>query len=601
MANSPFKVIKTHLWSEVKNYTWGNLTIGQNFKTVSSSVQGTQYAKRKSIKILFPSFVIGVSAIGKCVARLFALNTKLISLVFKKSERGLKSQSSATSTMQKGGNKIITTSVASILSSAKRNINRLTSSLTSVVSSLNTVFILGIIAFEKAVVTNVTLVSNVGKSVGKGLIGIINLVATSSKSVAKNILIYISGLQNIVRNISRSFVLNTHAHAVKFNISFRLFTANNIANTNLLRLVGKRINFVVENITLIRKSVMCYLVSYTLDLPVTLKSFSRVFTSNVKIHAERINKPLLNFKSNVITSSSLFFGNFKTTVANVTSHINKNTYVGRHVSTFVNNISFAIRSSVFNRVFSSIVKVVYNVPPTKWGDNLVRTWGSLSSEMWVQFKGLTATSVRKRVFKKPNTPTTNVITNYVKQTKRVFSNALNISGNLFTRLGKAIVQSMEAVSVHSTTIAMTVIKTGVELLSSVVSFVHEIFTIKEDAIKISATHKVKQEVIWRMGANSRGETLHMVLGETKVIELTVVNEDGTPTDLLGATVRFAIDGAVEKDCGIVDNKITVMIEPDDIKNAGTYSYEFRLKDIFEKVDSLIIGKVIVEPKIVSAY
>ena len=164
---------------------------------------------------------------------------------------------------------------------------------------------------------------------------------------------------------------------------------------------------------------------------------------------------------------------------------------------------------------------------------------------------------------------------------KIVSGLVGIVNTFISRFGKAVVQSITTIAVHNFNIFLS--------------------AVKEHSIKMSAIHKIKQEVIWRMGANARGETLHMVLGETKVIELTVVNEDGTPTDLDGADVKFAVSGAVEKDCGISGNKITVMIEPDDIKNTGTYDYEFRLKDIFNRVDSLIMGKVIVEPKVVSAY
>ena len=105
-----------------------------------------------------------------------------------------------------------------------------------------------------------------------------------------------------------------------------------------------------------------------------------------------------------------------------------------------------------------------------------------------------------------------------------------------------------------------------------------------------------------MGADPKGDNIYMRLGETKTVELTVLTTAGAAADLSGATAKFRTENATaDTDCTISSNKITAEIAANAFAKAGTYGYEFRLKDALNKVDSLVVGKIYVEPRLVAAF
>lgn len=119
-------------------------------------------------------------------------------------------------------------------------------------------------------------------------------------------------------------------------------------------------------------------------------------------------------------------------------------------------------------------------------------------------------------------------------------------------------------------------------------------------INVSAINTLTQEVVYTMGADAIGETLYMVLGETKIINVEVLTSVGAHATLTGANAKFAIKGMLEKDCTITDNVISVTIEPTETTKSGSFAYEFRLEDISHQVDSLIIGTIKIKQGVVTS-
>lgn len=97
------------------------------------------------------------------------------------------------------------------------------------------------------------------------------------------------------------------------------------------------------------------------------------------------------------------------------------------------------------------------------------------------------------------------------------------------------------------------------------------------------------------------KSIAMRLGETVKVKFTVVNPDGSPADLSGATGVFAISEGVlsDKAVSIVGNVCTVTISPSDIDEVGTFNFEFRVRDSLGQVDSLVVGDIVVAKKFTS--
>ena len=693
MANSPFNIIKTHLWSEVKEYTWGNLTIGQNYKTILGNVQSSQTTKKDNKKTFASTLLTGIGNVRKNLIRYYITGISVGSTAIRKTTRLLGSIvnvivstskyirsfiSSLTSSLtvllytitktfiagiNLNSNAIrkatrLLGSIVNVIASTSKYIRSFISSLTSSAISLATKLIVQIRTIPKTVIAGINLNSNSIRKTTRLLGSIVNVIVSTSKYIRRFVSSLISSLTVLIYTIPKTVIaginlnsnslrktqsiINGHVSAIgktginvvkiiksitlglseSVRLSLRTIMSNVSLNSAIVRrLIKSLISYSVLNastfrttskqiITSVLNSVffiklITKLINVQNYVIFTLKNniYSTVGTL-VNSYVAKVSKSAKQLKSNVVLSSMKLSTVAKQLKCNIQNISSKLIFITRTVNTVVNGIIVLLRNISYRKLLVATVNIVYNAPPIKWADNKVRTWADLIVYRWHEFNGIFATGVWKRVFR-TSTASTSVtfnatdfitifrfyfmefigkvgsISNKTFYVTKSLSSLTTSMANALSRFGKAVVQSITTVAVHSFNIFLS--------------------AVKEHSIKMSAIHKLKQEVIWRMGANARGETLHMVLGETKVIELTVVNEDGTPTDLAGADVKFAVSGAVEKDCGIEDNKITVMIEPDDIKNTGTYDYEFRLKDIFNRVDSLIMGKIIVEPKVVSAF
>lgn len=97
---------------------------------------------------------------------------------------------------------------------------------------------------------------------------------------------------------------------------------------------------------------------------------------------------------------------------------------------------------------------------------------------------------------------------------------------------------------------------------------------------------------------NNSKNIAMRLGETVKVKFTVVDPDGSPSDLSGATAVFAISDGVlsDKAVSIAGNVCTVTILPSDIDEVGTYQFEFRVRDSLGQVDSLLVGDIVVAKK-----
>lgn len=95
-----------------------------------------------------------------------------------------------------------------------------------------------------------------------------------------------------------------------------------------------------------------------------------------------------------------------------------------------------------------------------------------------------------------------------------------------------------------------------------------------------------------------GTTIRMVQGESLEIEVTVTDGEGNAVDLTGSVAKFAYRGAqgeaVTKDCTVSQDKIQVALTPAETALLqGQYVYEVRIRTGADKVDSLVIGQLLV--------
>lgn len=156
-------------------------------------------------------------------------------------------------------------------------------------------------------------------------------------------------------------------------------------------------------------------------------------------------------------------------------------------------------------------------------------------------------------------------------------------------IGKAFAILIEAIArplffKHGNTVELTAVYDVSESLTAIYTF--------NDSV--TAIFTFNEEVAYQMGSETIGETIYMVVGETKVINLTVTDENGDPAVLTGASAKFAIDNLVEKTCVINSNVITATLTPADGLRVGTFEYEFRVKDISGQEDSLTMGSIVVK-------
>jgi len=88
-------------------------------------------------------------------------------------------------------------------------------------------------------------------------------------------------------------------------------------------------------------------------------------------------------------------------------------------------------------------------------------------------------------------------------------------------------------------------------------------------------------------------------GEHIKIEREVLNLEGLPANLTGATAKFSLKSrfggvATLKTCTISENVLSVTLTPTDTAIEGTYDYEFKLKlnnefGVIDRGELILIG------------
>lgn len=102
-----------------------------------------------------------------------------------------------------------------------------------------------------------------------------------------------------------------------------------------------------------------------------------------------------------------------------------------------------------------------------------------------------------------------------------------------------------------------------------------------------------------MSTDAVGDPISMVAGETRVIELRVVDSEGLSVDLEGATAVFAVEKVLEKACTITGDTLMVKILPTETSKPSVTEYEFRIRDRDTDVDSIIKGEFTILKRVVS--
>lgn len=207
-----------------------------------------------------------------------------------------------------------------------------------------------------------------------------------------------------------------------------------------------------------------------------------------------------------------------------------------------------------------------------------------------------------------------------RKTRRIVSATILITASVIKSIKKLVLatvttiasrtaQSVQAIAetiyltvVHSTTVALTAIKESTKSLTAIFNQTEQMTATTNEAVALTVIHSNVQEVTWTMGADPKGETIYMRLGETKTVELTVLTPAGAAADLTGATAKFRTENATaDTACTISSNKITAEIAANAFAKAGSYGYEFRIKDALNKVDSLVFGTIKVADRLVSTF
>lgn len=190
--------------------------------------------------------------------------------------------------------------------------------------------------------------------------------------------------------------------------------------------------------------------------------------------------------------------------------------------------------------------------------------------------------------------------------KRTVGKIVSASNSVSASLTKLAVQEFIEVIrmtvIHSLVQAVEAIKQLRPTLTAILNKTQSVSSILVGDCQLTVINSNIQEVTWTMGADPKGNTIYMVLGETKTIELTVLTTTGTAADLTGATAKFRAEGfTADKDCTIASNVISVDLVAADFTKSGSYGYEFRIKDALNNVDSLVRGTIKVEPRLVTTF
>lgn len=94
-------------------------------------------------------------------------------------------------------------------------------------------------------------------------------------------------------------------------------------------------------------------------------------------------------------------------------------------------------------------------------------------------------------------------------------------------------------------------------------------------------------------------------GETAVIDITIIERNGDPANLTGATGIFAYEtatGIVKKACTIADNVVTAELSATDTADLlGAYPFEIKIQDALASVDAVVKDNFIVIASLMPAY
>lgn len=403
----------------------------------------------------------------------------------------------------------------------------------------------------KRSIANLATVSAVQKSTTQTLLGFVQASASHAKAVGKGL------VSNVILTALKSADISKALSA----------TAN--ASSTIARVITHILSAAVNASATARRAI------------------TQVLSATVNTANAVLQRTARSFTATVNTVSSLARQQFKTLVATV------------------NTVSAVVRQTanlLWEKTLTASVFVVYDVLPKTWGDLYASTWNDLTAYTWGDFLVQGGTHIKRRTDKNNLSASAQTVSNLSRFPLKVIVATVSIAATLAYIFGRRLVDKTTYVVVHSFRVVLSAVKAGARALFATRDMKLAISAVKSAPYRLYCTHTFRLEVNWRMGADPRGENIRMVLGETKIIELFVQDEDGAAADLTGATAIFAVEGdSADKACVVDGNKITVTIGASDISKVGTFGYEFRIRDALLQVDSLVKGKIFVDPKLTTTF
>ena len=421
---------------------------------------------------------------------------------------------------------------------------------------------------EKTLSATATVASAVTRSTGKLHTVSVSLVSAMQKHTSQTLSQTVNAVGSHLKQVGKGIVSNVILTPLKSAYIFRVLSATVNITSTVRRFMPKLLTATVNASATARRAI-------TQNLTAVINTANAVLQQTTKTFVATVN-----------TASSLTRRWYKTLSATIGV-----------ASSFI----ITTANILWEKTLTASVSIVYTTLPRTWGDLYASTWNDLTAYEWGDLLLRGGTHIVRQTNKNnldANIATTSFL---VRQVFKTVVAIVAITSTLVYLYGKRLVDKTTYVVTHNFRIVLTAVKAGARALYATHSITETIHAVKSITHRLNCVHTFRLEVTWRMGADPRGETIRMVLGETKIIELFVEDEDGAAADLTGATAILAIEGGIEKACTVDGNKITVTIDPDDIEKVGSFGYEFRIQDALLQVDSLVIGKIKVDPKLTTTF
>ena len=416
----------------------------------------------------------------------------------------------------------------------------------------------------------------------KTLTALVGATGTVLRKTKRTLTTSVSALGTIAYQLSEQ--AQQFTKALTASISTLSVTRRKVVKINIASLSAS---------TTVRRATKRNVTATILTTVSVLRKIARALSTAVSTTSTAIRESIVRTYKTLTASVSVSASALRKTAKALAVSVSTFTHVKRSISKLASAITHvsSARKSAIRRTLTATTEVSTTIKRV--------AHKSISSLVSVS-TAITRTKALLKVL----SATVGAVSTATKAISKTTTATVILSASRVSVIVADIVEKIYLTAIHSLTQTITAINRIPTLaLSAVLHKPLSVSTIKRNIkATMTVTTNNNQEVTWTMGADPKGNTIYMVLGETKTIELTVLTTAGAAADLAGATAKFRAEGfTADKDCTIVSNVISVDLVAADFSKSGSYGYEFRIKDALNNVDSLVRGKVVVEPRLVTTF